>query len=320
LSCFPHNPKEPKYMRQPKHGKSDLAAVGAFLAVAKAGGFREAARASDMSSSALSDAVKRLESELGVRLLNRTTRTVVPTEAGRGLMERLGPAFGEIDAALETVLNYRDRPAGTLTLNVPVSVARLVLPRIVSPFLAAYPDIRLEIVTNESFVDILAEGCDAGIRYDERLEQDMIAVPIGPRIQRFATGASPAYLAAHGRPSHPRDLLSHACIRGRFAGRAISPWEFEREGETVLIDPSGPLVVQSGGGVDLGVEAAIAGTGIVSLFEDWLRPHFENGALEPVLEPSWLSFSGPFLYYPGRRLVPAPLRAFIDFVKAMRFD
>ena len=300
-----------------KQGKPEIWDVSAFLAVARAGGFREAARAGDISSSALSDAVRRLEAELGVRLLNRTTRSVVPTEAGRGLMERLGPAFGEINAALQHVRSFRDRAAGTLKLNVPVSTARLVLPRIVPSFLATYPDIKLEIVTDESFVDIIAAECDAGIRYDERLEQDMIAVPIGPRIQRYASGASPAYLAAHGRPEHPRDLLSHACIRGRFAGRAISAWEFEREGEVVRVDPPGPLVVQAGGGTDLGVAAAIAGTGIVQLFEDWLRPHFESGQLAPVLEPWWQSFSGPFLYYPGRRLVPAPLRAFIDFVKAM---
>jgi DNA-binding transcriptional LysR family regulator len=252
--------------------------------------------------------------------LNRTTRSVVPTEAGRGLMERLGPAFGEINAALEHVRSFRDRPAGTLTLNVPVSAARLVLPRIVPSFLATYPDIRLEIVTDESFVDIIAAECDAGIRYDERLEQDMIAVPIGPRIQRYASGASPEYLAAHGRPEHPRDLLSHACIRSRFAGRAISAWEFEQEGEVVKVEPPGPLVVRAGGGTDLGVAAAIAGTGIVQLFEDWLKPHFESGELEPVLEPWWQSFSGPFLYYPGRRLVPTPLRAFIDFIKAMPCD
>ncbi|MHC1551355.1 LysR family transcriptional regulator [Phyllobacterium sp. K27] len=303
-----------------KQGNSGMGDVSAFLAVARAGGFRQAARAGKTSSSALSDGVRRLEAELGVRLLNRTTRSVVPTEAGRGLMERLGPAFGEIIAALENARGFRDRPAGTLKLNVPVSAARLVLPRIVPPFLATYPDIRLEIVTDESFVDIIAVGCDAGIRYDERLEQDMIAVPIGSRIQRFASAASPEYLAAYGRPEHPRDLLSHACIRGRFAGRAVSAWEFEREGDVVKVDPSGQLVVQAGGGTDLGVAAAIAGTGIVSLFEDWLKPHFESGALEPVLESWWMSFSGPFLYYPGRRLVPAPLRAFIDFVKAMPGD
>jgi len=300
-----------------KHGEADMADIGAFLAVAEAGGFREAARVTSSSSSALSDAVRRLEARLGVRLLNRTTRSVVPTEAGRVLMERAGPAFGEIGAALEHARNLSGRPAGALKLNVPVSAARLVLPRIVPPFLAAYPDIRLEIVTDENFVDIIAAGCDAGIRYDERLEQDMIAVPIGPRIQRFASGASPAYLAARGRPEHPRDLLAHACIRSRFAGRPPMPWEFERDGELVRVDPPASLVVQAGGGSDLGVMAAIDGAGIVSLFEDWLRPHFASGALLPVLEPWWQSFSGPFLYYPGRRLVPAPLRAFIDFVKAM---
>ena len=120
------------------------------------------------------------------------------------------------------VNGFRDRPAGSLRLNVPVSAARLVLPAIVPPFLAAYPDIRLEVIAEESFVDVLAAGCDAGIRYDERLEQDMIAVPIGPRIQRFATAAAPAYLDRHGRPEHPRDLLGHACLRGRFASGAMS--------------------------------------------------------------------------------------------------
>ncbi|MDE1992144.1 MAG: LysR family transcriptional regulator [Rhizobiaceae bacterium] len=298
-----------------KQGTPELGDVGAFLAVARAGGFREAARATDTSSSALSDAVRRLESELGVRLLNRTTRSVVPTEAGRGLMERLGPAFSEINAALEHARGFRDRAAGTLKLNVPVSAARLVLPQVVPAFLAAYPDISLEIVTDESFVDIIAAGCDAGIRYDERLEQDMIAVPIGPRTQRFATAAAPAYLDRCGRPLHPRDLLTHACLRGRFTSGAMPPWEFERDGEIVRIEPTGPLIVQAGAAIDLAIEAAVAGAGIICLFEDWLRPQLDSGTLEPVLEPWWQSFSGPFLYYPGRRLVPAPLRAFIDFVK-----
>ncbi|MER8397367.1 LysR substrate-binding domain-containing protein [Mesorhizobium sp. M1348] len=293
----------------------DLGDLNAFVAVARAKGFRDAARASGGSASGLSEAVRRLETQLGVRLLNRTTRSVVLTEAGEGLLARLGPALTEVQSALDVVNGFRDRPAGSLRLNVPVSAARLVLPSIVPRFLAAYPGIRLEVVAEESFVDVLAAGCDAGIRYDERLEQDMIAVPIGPRVQRFATAASPAYLDRHGRPQHPRDLLGHACLRGRFANRAMPPWEFERDGEVVRVDPSGPLLVTLGGATDLKVDAAIAGTGIVSLFEDWLRPHFESGALEPVLEPWWQTFSGPFLYYPGRRLVPAPLRAFIDFIK-----
>lgn len=295
--------------------KVDLGDLSAWVTVVRAGGFREGARASGASASGLSEAVRRLESELGVRLLHRTTRSVVPTEAGGRLLERLGPALTEVEAALDIVNGYRDRPAGTLRLNVPVSAARLVLPAIVPPFLAAFPDIRLEVIAEESFIDVIAAGCDAGIRYGERLEQDMIAVPIGPRTQRFATAASPAYLDRRGRPSHPRDLLGHACLLGRFPSGVSTLWEFERDGEMIRIEPTGPLVVRVGGATDLAVDAAIAGTGVISLFEDWLRPHFQSGVLEPILEPWWQSFPGPFLYYPGRRLVPAPLRAFIDFIK-----
>jgi DNA-binding transcriptional LysR family regulator len=295
---------------------ADLSDLNAFMAVARAGGFRDGARASGVSASGLSEAVRRLEAQLGVRLLHRSTRSVAPTEAGQRLLERLGPALSEVEAALDVVNGFRDRPAGTLRLNVPVSAARLVLPAIVPPFLAAYPDIRLEILAEDSFVDVLAAGCDAGIRYDERLERDMIAVPIGPRVQRFATAAAPAYLDRRGRPQHPRELLHHVCLRGRHSSGAMMPWEFERDGEVVRVDPTGPLLVVLGGATDLAVDAAIAGTGIVYHFEDWLRPHFESGKLEPVLETWWQNFSGPFLYYPGRRLVPAPLRAFVDFVKS----
>jgi DNA-binding transcriptional LysR family regulator len=295
---------------------ADLADLNAFVAVARAKGFREGARLSGRSASGLSEAIRRLEAGLGVRLLNRTTRSVAPTEAGLRLLERLGPALAEVEAALDVVNTFRNRPAGTLKLNVPASASRLVLPGIVPAFLAAYPDIRLEIITDESFVDVLASGCDAGIRYGERLEQDMIAVPIGPRTQRFAAAASPSYLERHGRPEHPRDLLAHACLRGRFESGAMPAWEFERDGQVVTVDPTGPLVVTMGGGTDLAVDAAIAGSGIVFHFEQWLAPHLESGALEPVLENWWQGFDGPYLYYPGRRLVPAPLRAFIDFVRA----
>ena len=296
--------------------KVDLSDLNAFVAVARAGGFREGARLSGSSASFLSEAVRRLEAALGVRLLNRTTRSVVPTDAGEGLLARLGPALSEVEQALDVVNRFRDRPAGTLRLNVPVGVSRLVLPAIVPAFLAAYPDIRLEVVTDENFVDVLEAGCDAGIRYDERLEQDMIAVPIGPRVQRAAAAAAPAYLDRHGRPEHPRDLLQHACLRGRFQSGFMPPWEFERDGEVVLVEPSGPLIVRIGGATDLAVDMAVGGGGIVCLFEEWLRPHLDSGALEPVLKSWWQPFSGPFLYYPGRRLVPAPLRAFIDFIKA----
>ena len=294
----------------------ELGDLGAFVAVARAKGFREAARSTGGSPSGLSEAVRRLEAELGVRLLNRTTRSVAPTEAGQSLLARLAPALGEMEAALDAVNSFRDRPAGTLRLNVPVSAARLVLPKIVPGFLAAYPDIRLELMTDESFVDVLAAGCDAGIRYGERLEQDMIAVPIGPRSQTYALAASPAYLDLRGRPQHPRDLLDHSCLRFRFPSGNMPNWELELEGEVVVVEPKGPLIVQAGGAIELAVEAAVAGVGIIGLFEDWLRPQLESGALEPVLRPWWQEFPGPFLYYPGRRLVPAPLRAFLDFVKS----
>jgi DNA-binding transcriptional LysR family regulator len=296
--------------------KCDLSDLHAFLAVARHQGFREGARASGASASGISLAVRRLEEQLGVRLLNRTTRSVVPTQAGQRLLERLGPALIEVEDALDVVNVFRDRPAGTLRLNVPVSASRLVLPALVPEFLQAYPDIQLDVLAEDGFVDLLASGCDAGIRYDERLEQDMVAVPIGPRIQRFAAAASPDYLNRCGRPEHPRQLLAHACLRGRFASGTVPPWDFERGTESVRVDPVARMVVRLGAAADLAVDAAIGGAGVVYMFEDWLRPHLQSGALEPVLADWWPQFSGPFLYYPGRRLVPAPLRAFVDFIRS----
>jgi DNA-binding transcriptional LysR family regulator len=296
---------------------ADLDDLRALSAVARAGGFREAAKGRGTSASSLSEAVRRVEARLGVQLLNRSTRSVTATEAGARLLERLDPALKEIESALDVVNGLRDRPAGTLRLNVPVSAARLVLSRIVPPFLAAYPDIRLEVIAEDSFVDVLAAGCDAGVRYEERLENDMVAVPIGPRVQRFATAAAPEYLNRQGRPEHPRDLLEHACLRGRFASGAMTAWEFERDGEVVKLEPSGPLIVRVGAATELSVDAAVAGTGIIHLFEGWLRPYLDSGALEAVLEPWWQRFSGPFLYFPRSRYLPAPLRAFIDFARTL---
>lgn len=292
--------------------------VRVFATVARAGGFREASRANGTSASSASEAVRRLEAELGVRLLHRTTRTVAPTEAGAALLDRLGPALAEIASALDVVKSSREQPAGTLRLNVPTVAARVVLPRILPAFLAAYPDIRVDVTVDDKLVDILAAGCDAGIRYEETLEKDMIAVPIGPREQRFALAASPGYLERHGRPTHPRKLLEHACLRLRFSGGARVAWEFERDGEVLKVDPPGPLTATLGNAADLLVAAAIAGNGILYLFEDWLQPHFESGALKPILERWWLRFSGPFLYYPSRRHMPAALRAFVDFIRIGR--
>ncbi|MDE2289779.1 MAG: LysR family transcriptional regulator [Burkholderiales bacterium] len=294
----------------------ELNDLAAFVSVARAGGFRDAARIAGVSASSLSIAVRRLEAKLGLRLLNRTTRSVAPTEAGQRLLDKLTPLFGEMEAALDVLNVFRDKPTGTLRLNVPASAARTILPGIVTAFLKAYPGIRVEVLVEDGFVDVLSVGCDAGIRYDERLEQDMIAVPIGPRVERFATAAAPGYLDAHGRPGHPRELLSHACLRVQFAGGATPTWKFERAGEVVEIDPPGPLLVRPAAAFELSIDAAVAGVGVIHLFEELLRPHLESGALEPILTPWRQSFSGPFLYYPGRRHVPAPLRAFVDFLKS----
>lgn len=295
----------------------DIALLHAVVAVAKAGGFREAARMTGSNPSRLSDAVRRAEQQLGVRLFNRTTRTVALTEAGRALMMRLLPAMNEVDAALDALNRFRDTPGGTLRLNVPVSAARLVLPAIIPGFLARYPDIQLEVVAESNVQDIFRDGCDAGIRYDDHLEQDMVALPIGPRIQRFAAAAAPGYLAQYGIPQHPRELMQHRCLLGRYATGVMAEWEFARADETVRLQPKGPLTCSIGAAMDLTVQAAIAGTGIVYLFEDWLRPALMNGQLQAILSEWWLSFSGLWLYYNDRRLIPAPLQAFIDYIREL---
>ncbi|AJJ19212.1 LysR family transcriptional regulator [Yersinia intermedia] len=295
----------------------DIALLHAVVAVAKAGGFREAARMIGSNPSYLSDAVRRVEQQLGVRLFHRTTRTVALTEVGRALMERLMPAMSEVDAALDIVNRFRDTPSGTLRLNVPVSAARLVLPTIVPAFLKRYPDIQLDVVAESNVQDVFRDGCDAGIRYDECLEQDVIALPIGKRQRRFAVAAAPEYLDLHGRPEHPSELLQHRCIRGRYASGIVPEWEFERDGEVVRVKPNGPLMVSIGAAVDLAVATAIAGGGIIYLFEEWLRPAIERGELEAILTPWWQQFSGPYLYYPDRRLIPSPLKAFIDFIREL---
>ena len=288
--------------------------MAAFVAVARAGGFREAARSGGVSAASLSVAVQRLEALLDLRLLNRTTRSVALTEAGQHLLARLEPLFSEMEASLDVLNGFRNKPSGTLRLNVSTSAARIVLPGVIAGFLRRYPDIRIKVVVEDGFVDVLSAGCDAGIRYDERLEQDMIAIPIGPRVQRFVTAASPGYLNLHGRPAHPRELLTHACLRCQFSGGSKPTWKFECDGEQIEIDPPERLLVTPSGALDLTVSAAVAGLGVVHLFEDLLQPQLDSGELEPILEPWWQTFSGPFLYYPGRRHLPAPLRAFVDYL------
>lgn len=290
----------------------DLDDLDAFAAIVRAGGFRVAAARRGVSASALSEALRRLEAKLGVRLINRTTRAMTLTDAGAQLYERLAPALGEVSAALDAVNSFRDSPVGTLRLNVPGIVARVVLPPLVSRFLREHPGIKMEVSADDSFIDVLAAGFDAGVRYDERLERDMIAVPLGPRQQRFVLAGAPAYFAVRGRPKHPREVLDHAVIRHRFASGVSHPLEFEKDGETIRVVPEGPLVSNA---IELEAAAAVEGLGLIATFEEFLAPHLASGALESVLE-DWLPpFSGPYLYYHSRRHMPGPLRAFVDFLK-----
>lgn len=292
----------------------DLADLDIFALVARTRSFRGAAGQRGLSPSALSEAVRRLEARLGVRLLNRTTRSVTPTEAGQRLLERLEPALREVRAAVDAVNGEGGRLVGTLRLNVPTIVARLILPPIVEGFLRAHPGVAMEVVADDTFIDMVAAGFDAGIRYDESLAQDMIAVPIGPRTQRFVVAASPAYLAARGTPAHPRDLLAHDCIRHRFASGRLATWEFERGGEVVRVAPQGRFIASA---LDMEVSAALAGLGIIATFGEQVQPALDDGRLVEVLADWSQPFSGPFLYYASRDHMPAPLRAFVDHVKAL---
>ncbi|WP_374380923.1 LysR family transcriptional regulator [Dongia sp.] len=291
----------------------DLADLDAFRAVAEARSFRRAAKLRNVSPSSLSAALQRLEAGLEIRVLNRTTRSVTPTEAGQRLLERLRPAFAEVGAAIDAINDFRATPTGTLKLDVPTIVAKHVLPAIVAPFLAANPGIVLEVRANDTFIDVVAEGFDAGIRYDESLARDMVRLPIGPRRQRFVLAASPAYLERAGTPRHPKELVGHAAIRHRFASGVSPLWVFEKGRSHVRIDPTGPLIASSS---ELAVAAAEGGLGFVLTFEEFVAAGLQAGRLIALLQ-DWLpDFSGPYLYYPSRALMPAPLRAFVDFIKA----
>lgn len=283
-----------------------------FAAVAEAGGFRAAAQARNLSASSLSEAVRRLEGDLGVRLLNRTTRSVTPTEAGRRLLDRLTPALAELAHAADELAAESGRTTGTLRLNVPGIVARHVLPPIAARFLAAHPGVRLEISAQDDFVDILAAGFDAGIRYEESIDRDMIAIPIGPRRQRFVCVAAPAYLERHGTPRHPRDLSAHQRIGHRFASGRMIVWDFERGGRRYRLAPEGPLVSNS---IEMATAAAVAGLGIATGFHEFFAAELARGSLVEILADWMEPFPGPSLYYHSRRLMPAPLRAFIDFIR-----
>lgn len=287
-----------------------------LLSVVEARGFRAASKQLGISPSSVSDKIAEIERQLGVPLLTRTTRSVMPTEAGSALAARLAPLLAEARAALQDAANSQAEVRGLLKLNVTGAVMVDILPPLIDRFLTLHPHVRVEIVVEDRLVDIVAAGCDAGIRYGEHLAKDMIAVPIGPPIQGLAYAASPSYLARNATPLGPRDLLAHDAIRLRFSTGALVAWEFERGPEVITIDPPGRLII----GVDAApaaIAAACAGHGIIGTFKNWLDPHIQNGSLQPVLPEWWPSFEGPSLYF-SRRFVPAPLRALIDFIAVER--
>ncbi len=288
---------------------ADLALV---LAIARHRSFRRAAIELAVTPSALSHALRALEERIDLRLFNRTTRSVSPTEAGQRLVDRIEPVFRDIDDALDDLDRYRGAPIGTLRLNAAPSAGQLVLMPIVSRFLAAYPGVAVELVAQNALVDVVSEGFDAGVRFGETIAADMIAVPIGPR-QRFAAVASPAYFARWPRPHHPRDLAGLPCVRFRFDSGAEYHWEFERGGIELAIAVDGPFATNA---QDLMLQAALDGLGIAYVFEGLAQAAIDAGRLVRVLEDWCPYWPGLYLYYPSRRQLPGALRAFVDFVKA----
>lgn len=279
--------------------------------VAQCGSFRGAAKELAIAPSAVSHAVSSLEARLGVRLLARSTRSVAPTEEGAQLLERLRPALSEIDLALESAIEARDRPAGNLRLTVPRTAAHLALTPRLGAFAAAYPDIVLEIVIDDRFTDVVEGGFDAGVRLGESLQRDMIAVRIGPNLRGAVVG-TPSYFETRPKPQHPRDLAAHRCIRFRFSSGTIYRWEFEKNGEEIEIPVQGPLILDED---HLIANAAVDGAGLAFVFEDYVRDPLAAGKLVRVLEDWCPPFDGFFVYYPSRRQMRPALRAFVDFFK-----
>ena len=289
----------------------DLADMNAFIAVAERRSFAKAAAQLGVSRSRLSETIRGLEERLGVRLLNRTTRSVAPTEAGARLLARLRPLLDDFGAALDSINAFRDRPAGLLRLTVPPPVATLMLAPLVARFLAQYPEISLEISADAALTDIVASRFDAGIRPGERVERDMIAVRIGGEVRSIVV-AAPDYLARHPRPTTPRDLEVHDCIMFRLPSGAVFSWPFEKKGQRLEAAVSGRLTVND---QDVAVRAALDGVGVLYTALAYVAPLIEAGRLVPLLEDWQTRSPALYLYYPSRRQVPAPLQAFIQFLR-----
>jgi DNA-binding transcriptional LysR family regulator len=291
--------------------RSGLVELDAVAAVARLGGFRAAAIELGVSATSISNAVAGLEARLGVRLFNRTTRSVSLSEAGKQFVATVGPALSDIHAAMEATIGRRGRPAGTLRLNCPAEAARQILVPVVLEFQRRYPEVRIDIVTDAQLIDIVAKGFDAGIRPRDAVPGDMIAVPFGPEL-RFLVVGSPAYLRDHPGPAKPKDPMAHRCIRARWPSGALYRWEFAKRGRALTIDAPGSLTLDE---PTLMRDAALAGAGLAYMWEARVRGDLANGRLVSVLD-GWMPSSPGFcLYHPGRRNVPAALSAFIDMLR-----
>ena len=291
---------------------SELGELAAFAAIAREGNFRRAAAQLELKPSTLSSAMRALESRLGVRLLNRTTRSVSLTEAGQQLFATLAPALEEIDVALETVNGFRAHPMGRLRLSVPRSVAASLILPLFRRFSERYPDIVLELAADNGFVDIVKEGFDAGVRLGESVAPGMVAVRITPDMSRAVVGA-PAYFARHPLPQTPNDLRAHNCIGYRkISSGELHRWAFAKDGETLNIAVRGNLILDDAG---LMLDAATDGIGLAYTADSYAAPYLANGRLQRVLADWCPPFPGFYLYYPGRRQISAALRALIDALK-----
>ena len=291
--------------------RSGLVELDTVVAVARLGGFRAAARELGVSATSVSNAVAGLEARLGVRLFNRTTRSVSLSEAGEQFIAVVRPALSDIHAAMEATVSRRGRPTGTLRLNCPAQAARQILVPVVLKFQRRYPEVKVDIVTDAHLIDIVAKGFDAGIRTRDAVPGDMIAVPFGPEL-RFAVVGSPAYLRDHPAPAKPGDLMAHRCIRARWPSGTLYRWEFAKRGQALTIDAPGSLTLDE---PTLMRDAALAGAGLAYMLEARVRGDLARGHLVSVLD-DWMPTSPGFcLYHPDRRNMPAALIAFIGMLR-----
>jgi DNA-binding transcriptional LysR family regulator len=291
---------------------AEFAEMSAFAAIAEQRSFAKAAAQLGLGKSTLSQNLRSLEERLGVRLLNRTTRSVSLTEAGARLLARVGPSLVELNAAVDEVANHRQSPTGLLRLVVQPPVATLLIEPILARFLWEYPGVQMDVAVVKMPADIVAEGFDAGIRIGEQIDRDMIAMRVMGE-GRFLVVASPDYVAGHPKPKTPRDLHHHDCIRNRLPNGAVFGWDFEKNGKVLHSSVEGRLIVND---IELSIRAVRDGLGLAYLLYDYVAADLKAGRLVPLLEDWSPRVSGFFLYHSSRRQITGPLQALITFLKA----